>query len=224
MFCSSLKILFIIIAIFSVSVVYCGAVLTVDAQLDLQTIKHRDIVIDLGNGLRTNARLNLPATGGGPFPGVLLVPGSGPIDMNETGGVVRIDNETGSLIYLPARPFFDIAEYLSQRGFAVLQYDKRGVGANFTILDSNVWGNTTVNDLENDAEKALDVLLQAPEVDSNSVTLVGHSEGTMYVTRVAINNPSVLLLLCCAALTEMVQEHNLLGMFKALYFLFLISK
>lgn len=93
MFCSSLKILFIIIAIFSVSIVFCGgAVLTVDAQPDSQTIKRRDIVIDLGIGLKTNARLNLPATGGGPFPSVLLVPGSGPIDMNETGGVVRIDN------------------------------------------------------------------------------------------------------------------------------------
>ena len=61
---------------------------------------------------------------------------------------VRIDNETGSLIYPSARPFFDVAQYLSERGFAVLQYDKRGVGANFTILDSNVWGNITVNDLK----------------------------------------------------------------------------
>lgn len=150
------------------------------------------MVIDLGNGLETNARLNLPATGDGPFPGVLLVPGSGPIDMNETGGFVRLDNKTGSLIYPPARPFFDIAEYLSQRGFAVLQYDKRGVGANSTILDSNIWGNTTVNDLENDAQKALEVLIRQPEVDSNGVTLIGHSEGTMYVTRLAINNPDIV--------------------------------
>lgn len=108
------------------------------AQQDIQTIKYRNLVIDLGNGVKTNARLNLPAIGDGPFPGILLVPGSGPIDMNETGGAVRIDNKTGSLIYPPARPFFDIAEYLSQRGFAVLQYDKRGVGANSTILDSNI--------------------------------------------------------------------------------------
>jgi uncharacterized protein len=113
----------------------------------------------LGNGLKTNARLNLPSIGDGPFPAVLLLPGSGPIDMNETGGAVRIDNETGSIIYPPARPFFDIAQYLSERGFAVLQYDKRGIGTNFTILDSNVWGNTTINDLENDAEKALEVLI-----------------------------------------------------------------
>jgi uncharacterized protein len=182
----------IILSIFALSFLFCGLTLTGHAQSELQTTKYRNMVIDLGNGLETNARLNLPATGDGPFPGILLVPGSGPIDMNETGGLVRIDNKTGSLIYPPARPFFDIAEYLSQRGFAVLQYDKRGVGANFTILDSNIWGNTTVNDLENDAQKALEVLIQQPEVDSNSVTLVGHSEGTMYVTRLAINNPDIV--------------------------------
>jgi pimeloyl-ACP methyl ester carboxylesterase len=182
----------IILSIFALCFLFCGVTLTGHAQSELQTTKYRNMVIDLGNGLETNARLNLPATGDGPFPGVLLVPGSGPIDMNETGGAVRIGNETGSLIYPPARPFFDIAEYLSQRGFAVLQYDKRGVGANFTILDSNIWGNTTVTDLENDAEKALDVLIQQPEVDSNGVTLVGHSEGTMYVTRLAVNNPDIV--------------------------------
>ena len=171
---------------------FCGLILPGHAQSEVQTTKYRNMVIDLGNGLETNARLNLPATGDGPYPGILLVPGSGPIDMNETGGAVLTDNETGSLIYPPARPFFDIAEYLSERGFAVLQYDKRGIGANFTILDSNVWGNTTVNDLENDAQKALDVLIQQPEVDSNSISLVGHSEGTMYVTRLAINNPNIV--------------------------------
>ena len=65
-----MKILFTIMAIFSVLLLFCGAVLTVHAQSDLQTT--RDMVIDLGNGLKTNARLNLPATGDGPFPGVLV--------------------------------------------------------------------------------------------------------------------------------------------------------
>jgi hypothetical protein len=147
------------------------------------------MVIDLGNGLKTNARLNLPATGDGPFPGVLLVPGSGPLDMNETIGVVRTDNDTGSIIYPPSRPFYEIAQYLSERGFAVLQYDKRGVGANSTVQDWSVWGNVTFNVLKQDAEKALDVLIQQPEVDANHVTLVGHSEGTQIAPRVAIDNP-----------------------------------
>jgi predicted esterase len=183
-----MEILFMIMAIFSVSLVFYGAVLTVHAQSDFQTTKHKNIVIDLGNGLKTNARLNLPASGDGPFPGVLLVHGSGPVDMNETVGPVRIDNETGSIIYPPTRPFFEIAQYLSERGFAVLQYDKRGVGANSTIQDWTVWGNVTFNDLKQDAEKALNVLVQQPEVDSNHVILVGHSEGTIIVPRVAIDN------------------------------------
>ncbi|HYO07154.1 MAG TPA: alpha/beta fold hydrolase, partial [Phototrophicaceae bacterium] len=146
------------------------------------------MVIDLGNGLETNARLNLPAVGDGPYPGVLLVPGSGKTDMNETAGYVRIDNKTGAFIYPSARPFFDMAQYLSERGFAVLQYDKRGVGANVTILDGNVWGNITFDDLAQDADKALHALTQQPEVDPINVTLVGHSEGTAIVPRVAINN------------------------------------
>ena len=47
------------------------------------------MVIGLGNGLETNARLNLPSNGDGPFPGVLLVHGYGPVDMNETLDLVR---------------------------------------------------------------------------------------------------------------------------------------
>ncbi|MDQ4012506.1 MAG: alpha/beta fold hydrolase [Thermoproteota archaeon] len=178
-----------VLSIYSISFLFCGVALTVHAQSDLQTTNYRNMVIDLGNGLKTNARLNLPANGEGPFPAVLLVPGSGLVDMNETLGHVRIDNETGSKIYPPARPFFQIAEYLSERGFAVLQYDKRGVGANSTILDSNVWGNVTFDDLKQDAEKALDILIQQPEVDANKVALVGHSEGTMIAPRVSIDNP-----------------------------------
>ncbi len=108
--------------------------------------------------------------------------------MNETLDLVHIDIKTGAIDY-PARPFFQIAEYLSERGFAVLQYDKRGVGANFTILDNNVWRNKTFDDLKQDAEKALDLLMQEPEVDANHVTLIGHSEGTMIIPRIAIDSP-----------------------------------
>ena len=54
------------------------------AQQYIQTIKYRNLVIDLGNGVKTHAQLTLPAVGKGPFPAVLLVPGSGAQDMNET--------------------------------------------------------------------------------------------------------------------------------------------
>jgi len=76
-----------------------------------------------------------------------------------------------------------------RRGFAVLRYDKRGIGANKTILNSNVWGNLTANQLKQDAEKALNVLILQPEVDPKKITLIGHSEGTIIVPRVTIDNP-----------------------------------
>ena len=54
------------------------------AQQYIPTIEYRNLVIDLGNGAKTNAQLTLPAIGEGPFPGVLLIPGSGLADKNET--------------------------------------------------------------------------------------------------------------------------------------------
>ncbi len=147
------------------------------------------MVIDLGNGVKTNAQLTIPAVGNGPFPGVLLVHGSGAMDMNATLGIVRIDNETGTKIY-PPTPFFQIADYLSDRGFVTLRYDKRGIGENMTIVDNNIWGNMTFNDLKHDAEKALNLLIQQPEVDPKRISIIGHSEGTIITPRVAIDNPT----------------------------------
>jgi uncharacterized protein len=146
------------------------------------------MVIDLGDGVKTNAQLTIPAVGNGPFPGVLLIHGSGATDMNETAGYIHIDNTTGSKIYPSAQPFFEIAQYLSERGFVVLKYDKRGVGSNYTIIDTNIWENATANDYIQDGKNALKVLLQQPEVDPKRISIIGHSEGTVYAPRVAIDN------------------------------------
>lgn len=182
-----LKIIILAITLCSLSLL-CNVIFTGNAQQNLQTIKYRNLTIDLGNGLKTNAQLTIPAVGKGPFPDVLLITGSGAEDMNETGGFIRIDDTTGSKIY-PPTPFFQIAEYLSDRGFVTLRYDKRGIGENHTILDSDVWGNMTFNDLVQDATKAVAVLMQQPEVDVSRITVLGHSEGTVISPRVAIDNP-----------------------------------
>ncbi len=152
------------------------------AQPYIQTVKYRNLVIDLGNGVKTNAQLTYPAIGKGPFPGVLLIHGSGATDKNETLGFVHKNGPK------PPTPFWQIAQYLSERGFVVLRYDKRGVGANYTISNPNVWGNTTANDLIQDSKKALTVLIQQPEVDPKRISIIGHSEGTLYAPRVAIDN------------------------------------
>ena len=145
------------------------------AQSDIQTVKYRNLTLDLGNGVTTNAQLSYPAIGKGPFPAVLLVPGAGPADMNYTAG----DN---------AKLFWQIGQFLSERGFVVLKYDKRGNGENGTIINNNLWGNMTYNDLKQDAKKAVNVLIQQPEVDTKKISLIGHSEGGEIVTRLATDN------------------------------------
>ena len=151
------------------------------AQQYIQTIKYRNLVIDLGNAVKTNAQLTYPAIGKGPFPGVLLISGSGANDKNGTLGFVHKNGPK------PLTPYLQMAQYLSERGFAVLRYDKRGIGANFTI-NQNVWGNATINNLIHDAEKALNILTLQPEVDPKRISILGHSEGTIIAPRVAIDN------------------------------------
>ena len=150
-----------------------AAVTEVYAQPYVETVKHRNLTIDLGNGIKTNALLTVPAVGEGPFPGVLFFGPAG----------------AGSVLS-PKSPYSPMAEYLSERGFTVLRYDKPGVGLNSTIIDSNAWGNLTFDNMKQNAEKALSVLLQQPEMNATKkATLIGHSEGTNFPPRVAVDIP-----------------------------------
>ncbi len=79
------------------------------AQWVLETIKSRNLVVNLGNGIKTNAQLTLPAKGIGPYPGVLLVNLGGPQDMNETNTIV-VKGEPKTI-----KQFWQISQYLSER-------------------------------------------------------------------------------------------------------------
>src|SRR5918995_6372189 len=151
----------------------------------LQTIKNRDLTIELDRQqqIQTRAQLTVPTVGDGPFPAVLLIHGSGIADMDGYIPPELSGKETG------ARIFLQLADYLSERGFVVLRYDKRGVGENATILDADVFGNATVQQLQRDAEVALDALMQQPEVDKGNITLLGISEGTTIAPRIASERP-----------------------------------
>jgi pimeloyl-ACP methyl ester carboxylesterase len=175
-----------------------------EALWEEETIARRDLVINLGDGVTTDAQLTLPSVGEGPFPGVLLVHGSGNTDMDEYLPPLVTGTEE------PSRPFLQIAEYLSERGIAVLRYNKRGIGLNGTILDEGVVTDMTYQQLQQDAEKALEVLLQQPEVNVDDITILGHSEGTWMAPRIAIKDARVkkIVLMSAAA-------HNL---YNILYF------
>ena len=101
----------LLIAILTLSCLYTSIFKQQDgalAQQYIHTIKYRNLVIDLGNGVKTNAQLTYPAIGKGPFPGVLLIHGSGPNDKNETLGYVHKNGPN------PSTLLWQIAQYLSE--------------------------------------------------------------------------------------------------------------
>jgi dienelactone hydrolase len=102
--------------------------------------------------------------GKGPFPGAVLVQGSGPHDRDETIG--------------PNHPFADIAEGLSSRGIAVLRYDKR------TLLHSAMVA-TVDDEVIDDAVAAVRLLRARPEVAQDRIFVVGHSLGAMLAPEIA---------------------------------------
>jgi pimeloyl-ACP methyl ester carboxylesterase len=155
------------------------------AAQKLSTIEKRDVTIELepGGMLQTMGEVTIPAVGDGPFPAVLLIHGSGATDRDEY--LPPMVTGTGN----ESRPFWQIAEYLSERGFVVLRYDKRGIGENGTILDLDTYANATVHQFQSDAKAALNVLIQQPEVDRDKITIIGHSEGAIIAPRIAAERP-----------------------------------
>jgi uncharacterized protein len=143
-----------------------------------KTIRHRDLTIDLGNGVQTDAELTMPVLANRSLPAILLIHGGGPLDKDH---FIPPDN----------RPFKETAQYLSERGFVVLRYDKRAIGANSTIEDPDLWYNQTIDELISDANKTLHILLDQLEVDKDNISVLGVSQGSWIAARVAAANSFV---------------------------------
>lgn len=94
---------------------------------------------------------------GASFPAVILVHGSGSLDRDGT--------------LLGHRPYLVLADYLTRHGFAVLRYDKRGVGKS-----QGTRGATTV-ELATDSLAAYEYLKTRPDVRKDKIGMIGHSEG-----------------------------------------------
>jgi uncharacterized protein len=119
----------------------------------------------------------------GKVPGIVFLSGSGAI---------------------PAKFFGGIATYFTRRGFAVLIYDKRGVGKSTGVREAR--GFTDVHrDLEplaSDAAAALALLAARPDVRADAVGFVGISEGGLISPRAAQLNGQTAFMLNITSTTD----------------------
>lgn len=116
-------------------------------------------------GVELAGTLTLPQ-GQGPFPGAVLVSGSGPQDRDET--------------LLGHKPFLVLADYLTRAGIAVLRYDDRGVGGS-----TGDFAAATSVDFAGDAAAAVAFLQAHGAVAGDRVGIIGHSEGGLIAPLVA---------------------------------------
>ncbi len=115
------------------------------------------------------ATFTRPREGAGPFPVVVTISGSGPQDRDE---FIPVANGY--------RPFRQFADSLGRSGVAVLRFDDRGTGAS-----TGDHSAATSADFADDVRAVLRWLRGRPDVASERIILLGHSEGAMIAPMVA---------------------------------------
>ena len=108
-------------------------------------------------GIKLQGTLTIPKSSG-KVPAVVLLSGSG-----KQGRDMDISGH---------KHFWVIADYLTNKGIAVLRMDDRGVGGS-----TGDFNTSTTGDFATDALAAVDYLKKREEIDANQIGLIGHSEG-----------------------------------------------
>ena len=150
----------------------------------------REVLVTVSHGVwHLPGTLTLPK-GAGPFPAVVLVPGSPPLDQDATMG--------------PNKLFKDVAWGLASRGIAVLRYTKRthmfGAGLGGGLLSSF----SIREELDDDARAAVAALADRSEIDQRRTFLLGHSLGGVSAIRLASRNSGIAGIIVAGTCAENV--------------------
>ena len=136
------------------------------------TYLEEEVVIGEGSDWPLDGILTLPAEASAenPVPVVILVHGSGPGDRDQS--------------IFENRPFFDIADYLSENGIAVLRYDKRTLTHGEELL--TVYGGelTVMEETIEDVLLATELIRADERINEEQVFVLGLSLGGILAPRI----------------------------------------
>lgn len=154
-------------------------------------MRHRDVSLVASDGVVLRGTLSTPRWRRTPAPGVVIVHGSGPLGREQVRGDVRT---------------------LVRRGFAVLAYDKRGVGQSGGVF-LRQWGDSApavLRRLAGDAATAFDSLAADRRVDGAAVGFFGASQAGWIMPLAATltqRAPRFLVILSGPAVSTAVEQY-----------------
>jgi len=146
-----------------------------------------DVLVTTPGGFTLAGTLTLPkgASRSKPVGAIVTITGSGPEDRDESIG-------------LPGyRPFRQIADSLGRRGIAVLRMDDRGTGAS-----GGTFKGATSADFAEDIRAGLAYLRTRPEIRSDRLGVLGHSEGAIIAPMVAEKESTLRAIVLLAGVAE----------------------
>lgn len=138
-------------------------------------------------GGRLHGDLILPE-GSGPFPLLIIVPGSGTTDRDGNNYAVPGKNDA----------YLQLAQALAQAGVASFRYDKRGAGESYTLAGPEA--ESSFDDYIDDAQAVVQAFSGDPRF--SSLALAGHTEGALVAAAALdrLGSDLGLALLCATGL------------------------
>lgn len=153
------------------------------------------------DGLTIEGILARPTSGNGPFPAILILPGSGAQDADGTIDVPALDITDGR-----QKIYRAIARYLARRGNVVFRYNKRGISFDHENDQPAIANLATFGDFVKDAESALGLVENRPEVDPNRLAIYGHSQGSQIALQLAATRRDLSLLVLTGTAASSLED------------------
>jgi uncharacterized protein len=143
------------------------------------------------NGFSMAGTLSKPAsTKEKTLPAVILVGGSGPTDRDETVFNIPI--------------FGQLAGALADAGYAVLRYDKRGIGQSGGRAEA-----ATLADYADDMRAVVQFMHERKDIDQKRIAVLGHSEGGSVAMLAAAKDRHIAALVLVATIGVTGAELNM---------------